>query len=62
MTVKLGNLLPGQSATLKSTILSHLDVVGGHYAFTLPTAFYPDYKKHGVKVKGAYAYEFAYEV
>ena len=36
--------------------------MGGHYAFALPAAFFPDYKKHGVKDKGAYAYEFAYEV
>ena len=62
MTVRLGNLLPGQSATLKSTILSHLEVVGGYYCFALPAAFYPDYKKHGVANKNAFNYEFSYEV
>ena len=29
MTVRLGNLMPGQTATLKATILSRMDVVGG---------------------------------
>ena len=45
MTVQLGNLLPGQTATLKSTILSLLEVVGGHYSYPLPAAFFPDFKK-----------------
>ena len=62
MTVKLGNLLPGQHATIKSTVLSQLEVSGGHYVYSLPSSFFPDYKKHGVKTKGAYAYEFFYEV
>jgi len=62
MTVKLGNLMPGQSATLKSTIISQLEVVGGHYAFLLPAAFYPDYRKHGVKDRASFVYEFSYEV
>lgn len=47
MTVKLGNLLPGQDAILKATIVSQLEIFAGHYAFYLPVAFYPDYKKHG---------------
>jgi len=62
MTIKLGNLLPGQNATLKATIVSQLEVVGGHYAFVLPVAFYPDYKKHGVREASAFVYEFKYEV
>ena len=61
MTVKLGNLLPGQSATLKATIISQLEVVCGNYFYALPSAFFPDYKKHGVKDKDAYLYEFASE-
>jgi len=60
LTVKLGNLLPGQHAILKSTIVSQLEVVGGHYAFVLPVAFYPDYKKHGAAQ--VQTYDFAYEV
>ena len=62
MTVKIGNLLPGQTATLKSTILSQLEVVGGHYCYSLPAAFFPDYKKLGIKSKDAYNYGFSYEV
>ena len=62
MTVRLGNLLPGQNATLKATIVSQLEVVGGHYAFILPVAFYPDYKKHGVREASTFVYEFNYEV
>ena len=61
MTVSLGNLLPGQTATLKSTIVSQLEVVGGHYQYSLPAAFFPDYKKHGIKDKSAYPYEFLYQ-
>jgi Ca-activated chloride channel family protein len=54
MTVKLGNLLPGQNATLKSQIISQVDITGGYYAFSLVNAFYPDYKKHGVKNMSAF--------
>ena len=49
MAVKLGNLLPNQVATLKYQIVSQIEIVGGLYAFKLPTAFYPDYKKHGIQ-------------
>ena len=62
LTVKLGNLMPGQEAKLRSTIISQLEVVGGHFSFSLPRAFYPDYKKHGVKDANAFPYTFDYEV
>ena len=62
MTIKLGNLLPGQSATLKIHIVSQLEVIGGHYAFILPVSFYPDYSKHGVRNKNNFDYQFGYEV
>ena len=42
--------------------MSQLEVVGGHYLFMLPGCFFPDYKKHGIKNKAAYTYEFSYEV
>ena len=61
MTVSLGNLLPGQTATLRSTIIGQLEVVGGFYQYSLPAAFFPDYKKHGIKDKSLYAYQFLYE-
>ena len=62
MTIKLGNLLPGQSATLKVYIVHQLEVVSGYYAFSLPVAFYPDYKRHGVSNTNEFVYEFSYEV
>ena len=62
MTVSLGILLPGQIATLKSTIISLLEVVGGHYQYSLPAAFFPNYKKHGIKDISTYPYDFFYEV
>ena len=49
MTVKLGNLLPNSIATLKIQIVHQLEVVGGNYAMTLPIAFYPDYRRHGIR-------------
>ena len=62
MTVKLGNLLPHSTATLKIQIVHQLEVVGGCYALTLPLAFYPDYRKHGVRASDDFVYQFAYEV
>ena len=62
MTVKLGNLLPGQTASLKSEIISQLEISGGYYSYILPAAFFPDYKKHGIKEKGAFTYEFSSQV
>ena len=64
MRVQLGNLLPGQSVILKQTIVAKLEVVAGHYAISLPSAFFPDYKKHGLKSKGGplYPFEFDYQV
>ena len=62
MTVKLGNLLPGQQAKLKSTILTQLEVVGGYFCYPLDASFFPEYIKLGVKDKDAFNYEFAYQV
>lgn len=62
MSVSLGNLLPGQEAVLKQSIISQLEVVGGSFAYNLPSAFYPDYRRHGVRNPAEFAYEFNYEV
>ena len=43
------------------TYISQLEVVGGHFSYLLPVAFYPDYRRHGIKDTGAFVYEFAYE-
>ena len=47
MEVKLGNLLPGQTATIKATIVGQMEIMGGHYSYSIPMAFYPDYSRHG---------------
>ena len=62
INVSLGNLLPGQAATLSFTVISRLQIVAGYFAFSLPAAFYPDYKKHGVKDSNALQYEFGYQM
>ena len=36
--------------------------MGGYYAFILPVAFYPDYKRHGGRNSNDFVYEFSYEV
>ena len=59
--VKLGNLLPGQTATIKATIVGQMEIVGGHYSYSIPMAFYPDYSRHGSD-EDAFAYEFDYKV
>ena len=46
--------------TLVLTILSKLEVVAGYYAFSLPAAFCPDYKRHGVFGENYYSYKFDY--
>ena len=61
ITFKLGNLLPGQKATLKATIATTMEIVGGSYAYLLPVAFYPDYKKHGLTKLSSFPYKFAFE-
>ena len=62
MSVSLGNLLPGQEAVLKQSIICQLEVVGGSFAYNLPSAFYPDYRRHGVRDPADFSYEFNYEV
>ena len=62
MTVKLGNLLPGQVATLRLHLVNQLEIVGGQYAQALPQAFYPNYRKHGANSDEDFAYRFSYDV
>ena len=51
MTLKLGNLLPGQQAVINISITEEVEVVGGAYCYSLPAALFPDYKKHDVRNK-----------
>ena len=62
LSVALGNLHPRESATLKLTIVSELEVQEGYYAFTLPVAFYPDYERHGMGYNDErFIYNFKFE-
>ena len=59
VSIKLGNLLPGETATITVGLVEDLDVVGGAWAYSVPGAFFPDYSKHG---GSKLPYEFAYEL
>ena len=61
LTLKLGNLPPGQEATLRLQIINQMKITGGHYTLALPMAFYPDYTKHGV-LQEDFVYDFSYKV
>ncbi len=51
MTLRLGNLLPGQQAIINISITEEVDIVGGAYCYSLPASLFPDYKKHDVRNK-----------
>jgi hypothetical protein len=38
-----------------------MEIVGGSYAYVLPVAFYPDYRKHGLTKLTNFSYKFAFE-
>ena len=48
ISFKLGELEPGQPATIKIQMINLLEVVNGHFFWGLPGALHPDYTKHGV--------------
>ena len=48
--------------TLKLNLVQQLDIIGGYYAFILPVAFYPDYRRYGVGAADAFPYQFSYQV
>jgi hypothetical protein len=48
-TVKLGNLKPGSTCSMTLKLIKSLDVFGSSYHLSIPHAFFPDYKKHGLK-------------
>ena len=62
MMVKLGNLMPLQEATLKIQLIVPILVKSGSYKFTLPTDFYPDYRKMGAPTKEDYSFSFAMQI
>lgn len=63
MTLRLGNLLPGQTAVLSMCITEEVEIVGGAYSYSLPASLLPDLKKHSKdKVDGAYAINYEFDV
>jgi len=61
ISIKLGNLQSNQTATIKMTIISMLEVQAGYYAFPLPASLYPNYKKHGLP-DSKMTFDFSYQV
>lgn len=51
MTLRLGNLMPGQQAVINISITEEVDILGGAYCYSLPASLFPDYKKHDIRSK-----------
>ena len=49
ISLKLGNLLPGQDATLNLIMIEETEISCGAYCYSLPASFYPDYNKHQIR-------------
>ena len=59
MSIKIGNLLPGEEVKILAELTKPLQVVNDAYSFILPAAFYPDYNKLGAS-GDRYPYNFTY--
>jgi hypothetical protein len=44
----LGNLLPGQTATVDIQMIRSLKITGSSYDFNLPIYYFPQYRQHEV--------------
>jgi len=63
VSIKIGNLLPGETATINISLLEDLEVIGGAWAYSVPVSFFPDYSKHSaIGKKDTLPYEFYYEL
>ena len=51
MTLRLGNLMPGQQAVINISITEEVDILSGAYCYSLPASLFPDYKKHDIRCK-----------
>jgi hypothetical protein len=61
--LKVGNLDPGQNATIDVSLLEVLKIVGGAWAYSLPVWFFPDYSQHTASgLKDTLQYDFVYEL
>ena len=62
MSIKIGNLLPGEEITIRAQMIQPLQVVNEAWSFILPVAFYPNYSRFGFGDLGRYPYKFAYAI
>lgn len=62
VSIKIGNLMPSQEATVVMSLVQPVQIVGSSYEFLLPTAFYPDYKKLDSSCAERWPFAFAYTV
>lgn len=64
IAIKIGNLLPGETATINFAMLEQLEIVGSAWAYTLPMSFFPDYSRHNFDAAekiNHFPYDFAYK-
>ena len=62
MSIKIGNLLPGEEIIISAQMIQTLQVVNEAWSFILPVAFYPNYSRFGFGDLGRYPYKFAYAI
>ena len=62
MSIRIGNLLPGQEITISAQMIQPLQVVNEAWSFILPVALYPNYSRFGFGDLGRYPYKFAYAI
>ena len=60
MEVKIGQLHPADTCTIKIQLIKDLQITGSSYSLQIPQSFYPDYTKQGVE-DGDAGYEFSFE-
>ena len=77
LTLQLGNLLPGQHATVEIDMCAPLKITGSAYEFAIPLSFMPQYKTHSLvgaqektgffaknpnSIVAPYTYEFTFDI
>jgi Ca-activated chloride channel family protein len=64
ISLKLGNLLPYQEATINMVLIEEIEMIGSSFSYTLPASFYPDYNKHSTnkELKHTYALNYEYKI
>ena len=63
VSIKIGNLLPGETAIINVGLLEDLKIEGGAWAYSVPSSFFPNYSKHSeAKSIDILPYKFGYEI